>query len=923
MYTNVRGLQSKRQELSAQACDLNPDIIILCETWCNPDISNDILQINGYYIENTLRKDRNDTVDGRGGGLLVYVKNGLTVLESDKTNNFNQYSSFDVFLSENRKKEIILVYRSPNSSSNNNESLCKLLEEMSESTIMIGDINFPGIKWKNGTSDSKGRQFFDTVNEHCITQMVDESTHIKGGVLDLILSKNPEQFVSIDILNNLTKSDHYMIMTEVACNVSRNTTKEMIYDWKKANIDDFKSGLQVINWENCFANNSTKTCWNIFKEKLNTLQDQFVPKKLRRQNNRPPWMNHTILTMIRKKKRLFKSYRKSNSEETLAEYTELEKKVDNLIKNAKKKLEKHISKTKENSEKKFNSYIKSNIKSKSTIGPLKNEHGNTVADSAEMANILNKHFSSVFTRESTNEIPDPTPMNINVKLSNVEFNSTVIKQKIDKLKNGSAPGTDGIGVFLLKTFKDQIVGPLTMIFNKSFSSGDLPEDWLEANVTPIPKKGTKSNPANYRPVSLTSICCKLMESIIKDKVIDHLDKNNLIKESQHGFTKNKSCATNLLEFLETVYQAVDKGEAVDILYMDFAKAFDKVPYQRLLKKIRAHGIDGRLYNWISSWLQNRRQRVVLNGSFSTWMEVFSGVPQGSVLGPLLFIIFINDIDEGIAIDILRKFADDTKGGQIVTKIEDQQKLQESLNSLLFWSQKWEMEFNVSKCKILHVGKNNPKYEYYMNSQKLQSTESEKDIGVHIDSSLKPSLQCREAAKNANFVLMQITRCFHYRDKEVFLNLYKRFVRPHLEFSTTTWSPWAQADKDILEKVQIRAVNMISGLNSNDYQGKLKEIKLASLESRRVRFDMIQVYKILHKIDKVEESTWFTRTGQIHERVTRQASDPLNLCKKRPKTALYANFFTNRVIDQWNELPSDVKNARNVKSFKIKFDRLNI
>ena len=249
--------------------------------------------------------------------------------------------------------------------------------------------------------------------------MVDESTHIKGGVLDLILSKNPEQFVSIDILNNLTKSDHYMIMTEVACNVSRNTTKEMIYDWKKANIDDFKSGLQVINWENCFANNSTKTCWNIFKEKLNTLQDQFVPKKLRRQNNRPPWMNHTILTMIRKKKRLFKSYRKSNSEETLAEYTELEKKVDNLIKNAKKKLEKHISKTKENSEKKFNSYIKSNIKSKSTIGPLKNKHGTTVADSAEMANILNKHFSSVFTRESTNEIPDPTPMNINVKLSNV------------------------------------------------------------------------------------------------------------------------------------------------------------------------------------------------------------------------------------------------------------------------------------------------------------------------------------------------------------------------------------------------------------------------------------------------------------------------------------------------------------------------
>ena len=201
-----------------------------------------------------------------------------------------------------------------------------------------------------------------------------------------------------------------------------------------------------------------------------------------------------------------------------------------------------------------------------------------------------------------------------------------------------------------------------------------------------------------------------------------------------------------------------------------------------------------------------------------------------------------------------------------------------------------MEFNVNKCKILHVGENNPNYDYYMNSQKLQSTESEKDIGVHIDSSLKPSIQCREAAKNANFILMQISRCFHYRDKEVFLNLYKRFVRPHLEFSTTAWSPWAQADKELIEKVQIKAVNMISGLNSNDYKDKLKEIKLCSLESRRIRFDMIQVYKILHKIDKVEESTWFTRTGQTHGRVTRQSSDPLNLCKKKTTDSLVCKLL---------------------------------
>ena len=492
---------------------------------------------------------------------------------------------------------------------------------------------------------------------------------------------------------------------------------------------------------------------------------------------------------------------------------------------------------------------------------------------------------------------------------------------LHNLKDGSAPGNDGISVFILKTFKEQLALPLSLIFQSSFETSVLPEDWKDANVTPIAKKGPKSNPANYRPISLTSICCKMMESIIQDSVVDHLNNNHLIKSSQHGFTKNKSCATNLLEFLQIVQKNMDEGKAMDIIYMDFAKAFDKVPHQRLLTKLKAHGIDGKVFQWISSWIQNRRQRVVLNGTFSDWMEVISGTPQGSILGPLLFIIYINDIDDNITIDILKKFADDTKGGQTVSTIEDQEKLQAALNQLYSWSKKWGMEFNVSKCKILHVGKNNPNFDYYLASEKLQVVESEKDIGVKIHSSMKPSLQCNEAAQRANFILQQITKCFHYRDKEVFLNLYKRYVRPHLEFSTVTWSPWTQADIETIEKIQKKAVNMISGLHGINYDEKLKELKLTSLETRRKRFDMIQVYKILHKVDNVEESTWFTRTGLSHNRVTRQAVDPFNLIKQHTRSDIYSNFFANRVIDHWNALPLDVKNAKSVKHFKILYDNL--
>jgi retron-type reverse transcriptase len=179
--------------------------------------------------------------------------------------------------------------------------------------------------------------------------------------------------------------------------------------------------------------------------------------------------------------------------------------------------------------------------------------------------------------------------------------------------------------------------------------GEIPEDWKNANVTAIFKKGGKNSPGNYRPVSLTSNICKIMERIIKDDIVNFLEKNQLIFNSQHGFRNKRSCLTNLLEFVEHVAEELDKGEPVDVIYLDFQKAFDKVPHKRLLEKLRAIGIRGILLNWIKQWLSGRKQRVVIKGKTSNWKEVRSGVPQGSILVPLLFIIIIrpNDIDLGI------------------------------------------------------------------------------------------------------------------------------------------------------------------------------------------------------------------------------------------------------------------------------------
>ena len=288
--------------------------------------------------------------------------------------------------------------------------------------------------------------------------------------------------------------------------------------------------------------------------------------------------------------------------------------------------------------------------------------------------------------------------------------------------------------------------------------------------------------------------------------MDHLSRNKLKKSSQHGFMKGKSCATNLLEFLDKLTEATDKMTPTDVVYLDFAKAFNKVPTERLLRKVEAHGIGGKVGSWIRDWLTDRKQRVSVNGKLSDWRTVLSGVPQGSVLGPVLFLIFINDLDlEATVSQILLKLAGDTKIAQFIESPEDTAELQETLGRLSAWALKWGMEFNVAKCHVMHIGRNNPRNVYSMSGTQLAESTEERDIGVTVSSNLKPGQQCRKAAQTASAVLGQIMRAFHYRDARVFMNLYKQYVRPHLEFSVAAWSPWTQEDKEILEKVQRRAV----------------------------------------------------------------------------------------------------------------------
>jgi len=907
LYLNAQSIVKKVDELECIAREENPDFILVTESWCNANISDAFLSFNGYTLHTDLRLDRTDTAQGRGGGLLVYSKTGTIVTKLENQFNFTQYCGFKV-----NDISVYLVYRSPNANAETMSGLVELIKTVERNSIIIGDFNLPEVDWSTGETSTRARDLVEAVENSLMIQMVDFPTHIKGNCLDLILTNMPERIAEVCDVGRLGSSDHIMLGLKVQTGHYQPTIKR-VKNWRKADWKSIKEELSTLNWCEELGGLTVDRMWAVLKRKVEKAVKKHVPERLEASRGRPSWMSGEIMAAIRKKKRLWRQVRASGITD---EYREEDRRVKRLIRNAKRKFEKKLADNGNGGNRQFFAYIRRKTKSKPTIGPLKDKDKRVVTDDEEMATMLNEFFSSVFTQEDSTNIPAADEMPTASNLGDVKITSSAIRKKIRNLRPNAAAGPDCIGPRLLQKLEDELVEGLTLIFRKSLNSGSVPEDWKCANVTPIFKKGSKADPGNYRPVSLTSVCCKMMESIIKDEMMSHLQKNGLIRASQHGFVPGRSCTTNLLEFLEGVSVKIDEGKPVDVVFLDFAKAFDKVPRERLLEKLRAHGVQGKVLQWIREWLTGRKQRVVLNGKCSTWKDVLSGVPQGSVLGPILFLIFINDLDLAVEmINQVKKFADDMKLGHTVSPELQRRELQQALNNLKEWADKWGMQFNVAKCKVMHCGHSNQQFEYSMDGVKLDNVEEEeRDIGVVMNNGLKPAAQCRKAAQTAQNVLSQLTRSFHYRDRNIFLRLYIQYVRPHLEFSSAAWSPWHETDKECLEKVQRRAVNMISGLKAKTYEERLEELGITTLEERRAQLDLIQTYKILTGKDKVEKETWFDMAAQ-GTRLTRLAADPMNVRQRAARLEVRRNFYSNRVVDQWNRLPAELKNAVTVNSFK--------
>ena len=716
-------------------------------------------------------------------------------------------------------------------------------EEFRCPIVLAGDFNLPHIDWKIPAARSLYRQenYLECFLQLGFNQYVTEPTR-GPNTLDLVFC-NEENFISdVFVHDPLSSSDHNIV--SFCFPFRKRLAHEPRRNWHKCFYFGFERALENVPWFQLFeACENVNEMYEAFLNTFNSCVEAFVPFSA--PNKAKNRMSKFCRKLLHKRRQALRRMRKDNSPLNRAKFNTLNIKFTNAVKNDTRQTEQRILNKPD--PKKFYAYVRSKTKLRPKIPTLKQEDGTYALSDVDKANLFNAFFVSNFSTDNGHPPLLPGP-NQGASMPASKITRTMVHAALRSFPNKLSAGPDDIPALALKKLSVQLCVPLQYIFQRSLDDGEIPNIWRKAIVTPLYKgKGKFCDVKNYRPISQTSNVCKAMEKVIKCQMLEFLNATGAISNLQHGFMKNRSTLSQLLDCINIWTKSINAGEPIDVIYLDVAKAFDSVSHEKLLRKLDYYGIRAKWHCWIKSFLSQRTQKVKVENDLSNVAPVSSGVPQGSVLGPVLFILYINDLVNVIQNSNIRLYADDGKIFFKVGSDADFNSLQQDVNAVYHWMQDSQLSLALNKCEILHLGFSNPCRSLDIAGNEFQTVKVVKDLGIYISDDLKFSYHIDKIVSTAYSRIQCIFRTFSTNRPSFLCKMFCVYVRPLLEYNTAVWNPYLHKDVQKVESVQRFFTKRIPGLAHISYLNRLSRLGLETLELRRLKFDLLEVFKIVNGI----------------------------------------------------------------------------
>ena len=704
MLLNARSLVNKLIDFQASIYSKSVDIIIVSETWLTSAILNHEILPSCYSV---YRRDREDR---RGGGVLIAIKSDIySVRRTDLETNC-ELVVVEVNPSKGNKFLVCGFYRPP---STKREYLLELQNFLAKFNAerdptplyLCGDFNFPDINWDFQVApgaDNLSNMFCDIINDSLLTQMNHAPTRITDNtrnILDLVFTNHPERICGLMTFDCQLASDHLGVQFDIKTLTKRERVPRYVYDFKKADFEGLRRSISVTQLDIGYDENDIDQSWESWRDLFLNAVESFIPKIRLKDAKSPKWIDSEIIKLSKKKDRLWRRAKQSNSPTLWESYRILRKQIKTATKRKYHDFLMNIQSDLKDNPKKFWSFY--GAKTKSSRIPKVVCFGNQKASTpVAKANLFNRFFASVFQKSNLHMATNTHTATDN-ELHLIQASVEEVTKSLRAIDPSKACGPDQIPGRLLKECASEIAPSLTRLINLSLRVGRVPQEWKRANIVPVLKKGNKEDVKNYRPISLLSLISKIAERCVFDRFFEFIASN--IYPLQHGFVRGRSTITQLLDTVNQITKSIDQGVQTDVAFLDFSKAFDSVSHPHLVSKLDQCGIKGPLLQWFFSYLDNRVQRVVIDGKSSEWLPVTSGVPQGSLLGPALFVLFINDMPCSVSEDsTMALFADDAKCYRTIRSVNDCAQLQTDIDNLVEWSDAWKMAFNTDKCSLCTV-----------------------------------------------------------------------------------------------------------------------------------------------------------------------------------------------------------------------------